>query len=71
MDGIVSALQGRLGQDGELKYLDNGTPLLRLSVGVLDTKAAEKGEPLQWVRVALFGEKAEQLEQACAPSRWP
>jgi len=64
MDGIVAALIGRLGQDAELKYLDNGTAALKLSLAVFDAKAAERGDPLQWVRCTVWGQRAEELGES-------
>ena len=53
MDGLHAALLGRLGADAELKYTQGGLALLRCSVCVKDTRAEEKGEPAQWVKVIL------------------
>ncbi len=60
MDGLVCALQGRLGQDAELRYTAQGKPMAQFSVAVEDARAPE-GTPAQWVRIALFGERAEDL----------
>jgi len=64
MDGIVAALIGRLGQDAELKYLDTGTAALKLSLAVCDAKAAERGDPPQWVRCTVWGARAEELGES-------
>jgi len=60
MDGIKACCFGRLGGEPELRYLPNGTPMLKCSVAVEDNKAPENS-PTEWVRVTLFGERAEEL----------
>jgi single stranded DNA-binding protein len=61
MDGLVCAFIGRVGQDAELKWTQNGTSLVNVSVLVQDSKASE-GER-QWIRVGHFGDDAEDLSQ--------
>jgi single-stranded DNA-binding protein len=56
MKGIHSALQGRLGQDVELRKSSTGKDWARLSVGV------GEGDEVTWVSVSVFEEKARALE---------
>ena len=51
MKGIHCALQGRLGQDVELRTSAAGKDWCRLSVGV------GEGDEVTWVSVAVFEEK--------------
>ncbi|MBI4499333.1 MAG: single-stranded DNA-binding protein [Chloroflexi bacterium] len=67
MFGITAAFEGRMGQDGELRFTASGTQLWETSVAV-DSKprAGEGGQdraPAQWVRVVVWGEKAEALAE--------
>src|SRR5712691_5902158 len=57
----MCAFIGRVGQDAELKWTQNGTALVNVSVMVQDSKAAD-GQG-QWVRVGRFGDDAEDLAQ--------
>lgn len=59
---MVLTIGGRLGADATLGDA-NGTPVLNFSVAVdgWDPKAREK--MTTWVRVAMFGKRAEQLSQ--------
>ena len=59
MDGLMCAFLGRVGQDAELKWTQNGTPLVNVSVVVQDSKAADGAG--QWIRVGHFGDDAEDL----------
>ena len=59
MDGLIGCAIGRVGGDPELRFTQQGTPLLSFSIAVQDSKAKD-GET-QWVKVAIFGEKAEAL----------
>jgi single-stranded DNA-binding protein len=61
MDGIAAALQGRLGGDAEWKFTAQAKPMLRFSVGVTDSYGQQRGDPVQWVRVVLFGDRASEL----------
>jgi single-stranded DNA-binding protein len=56
MKGIHCALEGRLGQDVELRRTSTGKDWVRLSVGV------GEGDELTWVSVSVFEEKARALE---------
>ncbi|MGH8572596.1 MAG: single-stranded DNA-binding protein, partial [Gammaproteobacteria bacterium] len=53
--GIHCALQGRLGQDVELRRSERGKDWCRLSVGV------GEGDEVTWVSVSVFEEKARAL----------
>ena len=56
-----------LGRDSELRYLQNGTPVLNFAaaydVGFGDNKRA------QWIECAMFGKKAESLASYLVKSR--
>jgi single-strand DNA-binding protein len=65
MNGITACAIGRLGQDAELRYTQTGTALLSCSIAVQDDRAAE-GTPPQWLKIAVFGERAEALDAAGA-----
>lgn len=62
---MILTIGGRLGQDPTLGNA-NGTPVLNMSVAVdgWDPKAREK--ITTWVRVALFGTRAEKLAEYLA-----
>jgi single-strand DNA-binding protein len=62
VNGIVSCVTGRVGSDAEFKYSSNGHPLLAFSLAADDSKRAE-GEPTEWLRVVVFGERAEELHR--------
>ena len=55
MNSIEAALTGRLGTDPELKISQAGKPWAAFNVGV------GEGDNLQWVRIAVFGERAQEL----------
>lgn len=55
---IAASFPGNLGQDGELKFTGQGTPLLSFSVAV---SYFDKEKKTQWVRCSLFGKRAESL----------
>lgn len=61
MNGIKATFTGRLGQDARLRYTANGVAILTFSVAIDDARRPAD-EPTQWVRVACFGELAEQLD---------
>jgi single-strand DNA-binding protein len=61
MDGLTCAFIGRVGQDAELKWTQNGTPLVNVSVLVQDSKVGDGAA--QWIRVGHFGDTAEDLAQ--------
>ena len=66
---------GNLGQDPELKYTENGSAYLNLSVGVTKKKKkkdkdnGEKKDVTTWVRVNVFGQQAEILAQYLTKGR--
>lgn len=55
MDGIIVALQGRLGGAPETRYLPNGAEVLHFAVAPNDSK--NTNAPPEWVRVSTFTEK--------------
>jgi single-strand DNA-binding protein len=55
MTGIECAFTGRIGQEPMLKESKAGKPWLSFSVAV------GEGDDVQWVQVAAFGTKAEEL----------
>jgi single-strand DNA-binding protein len=63
---LRAALIGNLGGDPELKYSQNGNPLLRFNVasnGRVRTPEGEWQDETTWVRVTVFGQRAETLSQ--------
>lgn len=50
---------GQIGQDAELKFLSDGTPVANFSVA--DNQGRDK--PTVWWRMQLFGKRAESLSQ--------
>lgn len=55
---------GNLGNDPELKYSANGSPMLRFNIASNYRAKDESGEwsdRTEWVRVTLFGQRAERL----------
>lgn len=59
MNGIHAALEGRISEP-QLHYTAGGQAVLQFSLVVLDSKAQAGAEP-EWVRVAVWGERAEEL----------
>jgi single-strand DNA-binding protein len=57
MNSITVA--GQLGRDSEIRYLNNGDPVLSFSVA--DSQGKEK--PTIWWRASLFGRRAEALAE--------
>ncbi len=55
----IICIAGQLGQDSEMKYLNNGDPVLSFSVA--DQQGRDK--PTIWWRCSLFGKRAESLAQ--------
>ena len=55
MNNIEAELIGRLGTEPELKTSQAGKPWAAFNVGVGD------GDNIQWVRIAVFGERAQEL----------
>lgn len=56
---ISGTITGRLGQDPELKHLDDGTPVLELSIA----SDGFKKDETTWVRASLFGKRAEKIAE--------
>lgn len=52
-------LIGRAGADAELRYLQTGTAVLEISLA--DSKKQGETWVTQWVRVVVYGERAEKL----------
>ena len=59
MNGIAAALQGRI-TEPELRYTSGGQAVLQFSVVAIDGHAAAGAEP-EWVKVSVWGERAEEL----------
>lgn len=53
----------RLGRDGELRFLADGTPVINLAVAFNYGRKPQGGgdRPSQWLDLALFGKQAEAL----------
>ena len=60
MNGITSCAIGALGRDAEIKYTQQGEPLLSFSIAVASKRANEKGPP-EWLKVTAWGDQAETL----------
>jgi single-strand DNA-binding protein len=58
MDGIIVALQGRLGSDAETRFLANGSEVLQFAIAPNDSKSVDGGA--EWVRVSVFAEKLDE-----------
>jgi single-strand DNA-binding protein len=63
LNGIVSCAIGTLGRDAELRYTQQGQAVLNFSIAVADAKRQE-GADTEWLRVAVWGERAEELNTA-------
>jgi single-strand DNA-binding protein len=52
----------RIGRDSELRYLADGTPVLNVALAVNYGRKGEDGNrPTQWIKAAMFGQRAETL----------
>lgn len=63
---LKAQILGNLGSDAELKYSAGGSPLLRCNVAANFRVKNDNGEwedRTEWVRVTLFGARAESLSQ--------
>ena len=64
------ALLGRLGQDPELKYMQDGKALANLSIATSeqwkDKQTGAKQEKTEWHRVTIWGKLAEIVGQYCS-----
>ncbi len=55
---------GRLGRDGELRYLPDGSAVMNLAVAYNYGRKGQDGKkPSQWVDCAIFGKRAEAMAQ--------
>lgn len=67
MSHATCILVGNLGQDPDLKYTTNGTPICSFSMATSekrkDPKTGEKQEKTTWWRVTFFGKQAEIISQ--------
>lgn len=55
----TAIIVGNLGRDAELRYLQNGTPLLEINIA---DSVYHRGErKTQWVRCSWFGDRAEKM----------
>jgi single-strand DNA-binding protein len=55
---ISATITGRLGQDPEVKHLQDGTAVLELSIA---SSSAKKDGDTTWVRASMFGERGTKL----------
>jgi single-strand DNA-binding protein len=63
---LKSSVIGNLGSEPELKYSANGAPFLRFNVasnGRVRDEAGNWSDVTTWVRVTMFGQRAETLSQ--------
>ncbi|MFN3076374.1 MAG: single-stranded DNA-binding protein [Alphaproteobacteria bacterium] len=66
MNAIEIAMTGRIGRDPELKHVKGGTlALLALAIAA-DDGAKGEDAPTTWVRVTVFGDRAEALAPTLA-----
>jgi single-strand DNA-binding protein len=61
MNGIVTAFEGKLGGDAELRFTSTGKALLNFSVGVLENRSGGDGAELQWIKCVAWEDDAERL----------
>jgi hypothetical protein len=65
---------GFTGQDAELHYTQNGTPVTTLSVATKESWKNDQGEwqsRTEWHRVVAFGKLAEYANSPCLKSKTP
>lgn len=63
---LTGSAIGNLGSDGELKYSQSGAPVLRFNVATNGRVRNADGnweDRTEWVRVTMFGQRAETLAQ--------
>lgn len=63
---LKCSVVGNVGSDPEIKYSQDGKPILRFSVasnGRVRNQAGEWQDETTWVRVLVFGQRAETLSQ--------
>ena len=58
---IIAVISGNLGNDAELRHLNEGTVVL--SFGVASNQKVKGEKITTWVRCSLFGERAQKLAQ--------
>jgi single-strand DNA-binding protein len=61
---LNASIIGNLGSDAEIKYSQNGSPMLRCNVAANFRAKSVEGdweERTEWVRVTVFGARAESL----------
>lgn len=56
---IVATVVGNVGNDGELKYLQDGTPVLNFQIACKVGRS--KDDKPEWVKLAMFGRRAEAV----------
>jgi single stranded DNA-binding protein len=70
MIGLEVAFQGRLGRDPELRHVKGGELALLSFTAAVETgeQGSDRSEapPATWIRVAVFGERAEELQRRFA-----
>lgn len=58
----VMIVNGRLGRDAELKFIQSGTAVAELAIAYNYGRKGDDGNrPTQWVRASLWGKQAESL----------
>lgn len=63
---LKAIVVGNIGSDPELKYAASGQPVLRFSVASnyrMKNQAGDWQDATEWVRVVVFGKRAESLQQ--------
>lgn len=63
---LTGSAIGNLGNDAELKYSQSGSPVLRFNVATNGRVRNAEGtweDRTEWVRVTMFGQRAETLAQ--------
>lgn len=62
MNGLQVAFVAFVAGDPELRFTASGSRVLSFSAGVFDAKAAPT-DPKEWVRVSVWNELADEMEQ--------
>src|ERR1051326_1845828 len=63
---------GHLGRDAELRYTPGGDPVLTFSIACTETwktKAGERKEHTEWIRVVYRGKNAESVAEFCTKGK--
>lgn len=61
---LKASVIGNLGSDPDMKYLPSGAPMLQMNVASnyrVKSQSGEWSDATEWVRVTLFGKRAETL----------